>query len=54
MYYGPLAICSLVMLEFAAKRNIIIKIVVLAVIAVALIFQFFPDTFNWVVDKIPA
>ncbi len=52
MHYGPLAICSLVMLEFAAKRNIIIKIVVIAVIAIAIIFQFFPDTFNWVVGKI--
>lgn len=51
MHYGPLVICSLVLLEFALKRNIIIKIVVIAIIAIAIIFQFFPDTFNWVVGK---
>ncbi len=52
MHYGPLAICSLVLLEFAAKRNIVIKIVIIAIIAIAIIFQFFPDTFNWVVGKV--
>lgn len=51
MHYGPLVICSLVMLEFCVKRNIIVKIVVIAVIAIAIIFQFFPDTFNWVIGK---
>ncbi len=51
MHYGPLVICSLVLLEFALKRNLIIKIVVIAIIAIAIIFQFFPDTFNWVVGK---
>jgi len=51
-YYGPLIICSLVLLEFGLKRNIIIKIVVFAVIAIAIVFQFFPDTFNWVVGKV--
>lgn len=52
MHYGPLVICSLIMVEFAAKRNIIIKIVVFAIIAIAIIFQFFPDTFNWLLGKV--
>ncbi len=52
MYYGPLLICGLVMVEFAIKRNLIIQIVVYAIIAVVVIFQFFPDTFNSIADTI--
>ncbi len=46
MYYGPLAICGMVMIEFAIKRNIIIQLVVYAIIAIAIIFQFFPETLD--------
>ena len=52
MYYGPIAVCGLVLLEFGLKRNIIIKIIVLAIVAVVVIFQFFPDTFNSIVQQI--
>ena len=44
MYYGPLVIISLVAIEFAVKRNLIVQIIVYALIAVMIIFQFFPDT----------
>lgn len=53
MYYGPLTICSLVMVEFAIKRNIIIQIVVYAVIALAVIFQFFPATLDSIFHYLP-
>ena len=46
MHYGPLVICSLLMVEFAAKRNFIVQLVIYALIAIVIIFQFFPDTFN--------
>ncbi len=46
MYYGPIAVCSLVMLEFGVKRNIIIQIVIYAIIAIVVVFQFFPGTFD--------
>lgn len=52
MYYGPLTICGLLMVEFAIKRNIIIQLVVYAVIAVAVIFQFFPDTLTQIFNVI--
>ncbi|MBQ7977467.1 MAG: hypothetical protein IJ301_02590 [Clostridia bacterium] len=52
MRYGPLVICGLVMIEFAIKRNLIIQIIVYAIIAVAVIFQFFPDTFAAMVTQI--
>lgn len=46
MYYGPLIIVSLVCVEFAISKNLLIQIVIYALIAVMIIFQFFPDT--WV------
>ena len=52
MRYGPLVICGLVMVEFAIKRNLIIQILVYAIIAIAIIFQFVPDTFNAMVTQI--
>lgn len=52
MYYGPLVICGLVLIEFAIKRNILIQIVVYLLIALVVIFQFFPDTFNTMVGTI--
>ena len=52
MRYGPLAICGLVLIEFAIKRNLVIQIVVYALIALAVIFQFFPDTFNAMVSYV--
>ncbi len=52
MYYGPLVICGLVLVEFAIKRNILIQIVIYLLIALVIIFQFFPDTFNTMVGSI--
>ena len=46
MYYGPLIIVGLVCVEFAISKNLLIQIVIYALIAVMIIFQFFPDT--WV------
>ena len=46
MYYGPLIIAALVCVEFAIKRNIIIQIIIYALIALVVIFQFFPGTWN--------
>ena len=50
--FGPLIVCSLVMVEFAIKRNILLQILIYLIIAVAVIFQFFPDTFNTMVGSI--
>ncbi len=50
MYYGPICICGLVLVEFALKRNIIIQIVVYALIALVVVFQFFPETFNSIIS----
>ena len=50
--FGPLIVCSLVMVEFAIKRNIILQIIIYLIIAVAVIFQFFPGTFDAIVDSI--
>ncbi len=52
MHYGPLVMCGMIMVEFAIKRNIIIQIVVYAVIAVAIIFQFFPGTLDSIFSAI--
>lgn len=50
--YGLLALLVLVSLEAIAKRNFIIKIVFLVLIAVVIIFQFFPGTWDSVVGTI--
>ena len=52
MYYGPIAVCGLVLLEFGLKRNLIIQIVVFIIIGIVVIFQFFPDTFSSIVTHL--
>ena len=51
MYYGPIGICCLVLLEFGVKRNSIIQIILFAIMAVVIVFQFFPDTFDAIVSR---
>ena len=50
MYYGPLVIVSLVAIEFAVKRSIIIQILIYVLIAAMIIFQFFPGTWASIVS----
>ncbi len=50
--FGPLIVCSLVMVEFAIKRNILLQILIYLIIAVAIIFQFFPDTLNDIANSL--
>jgi len=46
MYYGPLITIGLVCVEFAISKNVLIQILIYALIAVMIIFQFFPDTWT--------
>lgn len=44
--YAPIALLIVVGLEFSIKRDIIIRIIFYIVIAIIIIFQFFPDTWT--------
>lgn len=46
MYYGPIIIVALVCVEFAISKNILIQILLYALVAVMIIFQFFPGTWD--------
>lgn len=52
MHYGPLVIVSLVCIEFAIKRNIALQIIVYLLLAVMIIFQFLPGTWDQIVGSI--
>ncbi len=52
MYYGPLVIASLVAIEFTIKRNIVLQILVYLLIAVMIIFQFFPGTWSSIITAV--
>ncbi len=54
MYYGPLVIVSLVAIEFAIKRTLITQIIIYALIAVMIIFQFVPGTWEYLVGLVPS
>lgn len=42
---------AVVVLEATIKRNIVIRIIALLLIAIAVIFLFFPGTYNTLIDK---
>ncbi|MEG1528021.1 MAG: hypothetical protein RR248_04130 [Clostridia bacterium] len=48
--YAGLALAGLVVMEFAMGRNFIIKIIILALLAVIVIASFFSDTWGQIVD----
>ncbi|MBQ9786407.1 MAG: hypothetical protein IJW25_02960 [Clostridia bacterium] len=50
-HYGPVVIVALVGIEFAVKRNLIIQIVIYALIALMIILQFFPGTWESFIGK---
>lgn len=52
MYYGPLVIASLVAIEFSIKRNIVLQILMYVLIAIMIIFQFFPGTWGSIVTAV--
>ena len=52
MYYGPLTLAALVGVEFAVKRNLVVQIVVYLLIAIMIIFQFFPGTWDSIVNMV--
>lgn len=45
-FYAPLVLVCIVGLEFAVKRSLVVQIVVYALIAAVIIFQFFPATWD--------
>jgi len=50
--YGSLALIAIVGLEAISKRNIIFKIIFLALMALIVIFMFFPGTYNNLMGQI--
>ncbi len=44
--YGGLVLIAVVGLEAMAKRNFIFQIIFLALLALIVVFMFFPDTYN--------
>ncbi len=52
IYYGPLIIVSLVAIEFAIRRNIVVQILIYLLLAVMIIFQFFPGTWDSIINTI--
>ena len=54
IYYGPLVIVSLVAVEFAVKRNIVVQILIYLLLAVMIIFQFFPGTWGNIIQAFGA
>lgn len=44
--YGALALIAVVGLEAMSKRNFVFQIIFLALIALIVVFLFFPDTYN--------
>lgn len=44
--YAPIALLTVVGLEFSVKRNLVVRIIFYIVIAIIIIFQFFPDTWT--------
>ena len=51
-FYAPLALVCIVGLEFAVKRTLITQIIVYALIAGIIIFQFFPGTWESILASV--
>lgn len=51
--WGTLLLVAVEGFECTIKRNIIIRIVFYLLLAVVIIFQFFPDTWNVIITKVP-
>lgn len=51
--YGGLVLIAVVGLEAISKRNIVFKIIFLALLALIVVFLFFPDTYNSLIEMIP-
>lgn len=50
--YGSLLLMGIVGAEAAAKRNIVWKIVFIVLVAIIVIFQFFPGTYEYLLGLI--
>lgn len=50
--YGSLVLVGVVGLEAISKRNFVFKIIFLALCALIVVFMFFPDTFNYLVNLV--
>ncbi len=51
--YGGLVLIAVVGLEAISKRNIIFKIIFLAMLALIIVFLFFPDTYDSLIQMLP-
>lgn len=51
--YGSLALIAIVYIEFVAKRNLVLQIIFILLLALVVIFLFFPDTFTYLVGIVP-
>ncbi len=49
--YGSIALIGIVGLEAMSKRNFILQTIFLALLAIVIIFSFFPETFNEIVGS---
>lgn len=49
-YYAPLLLVSIIAIEFAVKHSIFIQIIIYLLIAVVVIFQFFPGTWDSIMN----
>jgi len=52
LYYAPLFLVSIVSIEFAVKRNIVLQIIIYVIIAAVIIFSFFPETWQSILNLI--
>lgn len=53
-YYAPLLLVSIIGIEFAVKRSILTQIIIYALIAIVVIFQFFPGTWESILNAMGA
>lgn len=50
--YGSIALIGIVGLEAISKRNFILQIIFLALLAIVVIFSFFPETFAQILGSV--
>ena len=52
-YWGTLLLVAVEGFECTIKRNIIIRLVFYILLAVVIIFSFFPGTWDWMISYVP-
>ncbi len=50
--YGSLLLVAVVGLEAMSKRNLVFQIIFLAMLAIVVVFLFFPDTYSNLIDLV--